>query len=162
MKLSKFKEILSNLDQLNFQLSNGEIVPAHYHVTEVGQITKNFIDCGGTIRKEERVNFQLWFSDDVDHRLEVGKMMDIIKLSEGKLGITDQEIEVEYQSNTIGKYALDFDGNNFVLVNTMTDCLASDKCLVPENANTKIKVNLSELMAKPDGGGGCTPGSGCC
>ncbi|MFT5266034.1 MAG: hypothetical protein ACI8YQ_004794 [Polaribacter sp.] len=158
MKLSKFKEILTNLDQLNFQLSNGEKVPAHYHVTEVGQITKKFIDCGGIIRKEERVNFQLWFSNDVDHRLEVKKMRDIITLSESKLGITDQEIEVEYQSDTIGKYALDFDGNNFVLVNTMTDCLAPDKCLVPE---TKVKVNLVDLMAKPNEGG-CTPGGGCC
>ncbi len=160
MKLSKFKEILTNLDELNFQLSNGEKVPAHYHVTEVGQITKNFIDCGGTIRKEERVNFQLWFSDDVDHRLNVKKMMDIIAISESKLGITDQEIEVEYQSNTIGKYALDFDGQNFVLANTMTDCLASDQCGIPEKT-TKVKVNLSELMAKPNGGS-CTPGGGCC
>jgi hypothetical protein len=27
---------------------------------------------------------------------------------------SDEEIEVEYQSNTIGKYDLDFNGKNFV------------------------------------------------
>jgi len=157
MKLSQFKNILSQGSQVNFQLENGEKVPAHYHVTEVGQITKNFIDCGGTIRKEEVVNFQLWSSDDLEHRLEASKLLNIIELSETKLGISDQEIEVEYQSHTIGKYNLDFDGENFVLVSTMTDCLAPDNCLVPEE---KPMISLSNLVAKPSNG--CTPGGGCC
>lgn len=156
MKLSKFKEIISSLEQLHFQLPNGESVPAHYHVTEVGQIVKNFIDCGGTIRKEEVVNFQLWFSDDVDHRLEAKKLLNIITLSEEKLGISDQEIEVEYQSDTIGKYELDYDGKNFLLQAKMTDCLATDKCMVPE---VKPKISLVNLVAKSNG---CTPGGGCC
>lgn len=31
-----------------FKLENGNSVPEHFHVTEVGIITKDFIDCGGT------------------------------------------------------------------------------------------------------------------
>ena len=46
MKLSKIKEILPLLENVEFQLENGNFVPEHFHVTEVGQITKNFIDCG--------------------------------------------------------------------------------------------------------------------
>jgi hypothetical protein len=25
-------------------------VPTHYHITEVGKVQKDFIDCGGTVR----------------------------------------------------------------------------------------------------------------
>jgi len=47
MKLSEFKHLLSNLETLHFRLENGHQVPVHFHVTEVGMITKKFIDCGG-------------------------------------------------------------------------------------------------------------------
>jgi hypothetical protein len=60
MKLSKIKEILPTLEHVEFQLENGTFVPEHFHVTEVGQINKIFIDCGGVIRNEKVVNFQLW------------------------------------------------------------------------------------------------------
>ena len=58
--------------------------------------------------------------------------MNIIELSESKLGLTDEEIEVEYQGETIGKYGMDYNGNNFLLVSKTTDCLAKDKCGIPE------------------------------
>ncbi|MGA8855051.1 MAG: DUF6428 family protein, partial [Christiangramia sp.] len=48
MKLSEFKNQLSRLKEIAFQLPNGQLVPEHFHVTEVGKITKHFIDCGGT------------------------------------------------------------------------------------------------------------------
>ena len=97
MKLSTLKEHIKSIDSLHFQLPDGQLVPSHYHVTEVGMIQKNFIDCGGTIREEKVVNFQLWFSDDVDHSLQPNRLLDIIQLSEEKLGLGDFEIEVEYQ-----------------------------------------------------------------
>lgn len=96
MKLSNIKEILPTLDDVEFQLENGTFVPKHFHVTEVGGITKHFIDCGGTIRNEKVVNFQLWNANDFEHRLKPTKLLNIIKLSEEKLGIEDAEIEVEY------------------------------------------------------------------
>ena len=40
MKLSEIKNQLKNLTQIGFQLPNGELVPSHFHVTEVGLITK--------------------------------------------------------------------------------------------------------------------------
>lgn len=156
MKLSEFKEIVNTLDDLKFELPNGETIPSHYHVTEVGSITKDFIDCGGTIRKEKVVNFQLWYSNDYEHKLEPQKMLDIIKLSEEKLGIENLEIEVEYQAETIGKFGLEFNGNAFMLTTKMTDCLASEKCGIPQE---KPKLNLSNLTINANS---CNPGSGCC
>jgi len=157
MKLSDIKQILPSLENVEFQLENGTFVPEHFHVTEVGQLTKNFIDCGGVIRSEKVVNFQLWNADDFKHRLKPGKLLNIIQLSEDKLGIEDHEIEVEYQSETIGKYDLEFNGKTFVLVNKTTACLAGDACGIPSEKQMK---NLSELTLNQSNS--CTPGSGCC
>ncbi|MBK6952896.1 MAG: hypothetical protein IPH24_12850 [Crocinitomicaceae bacterium] len=157
MKLSEIKKHLETVNDVTFQLPDGSIVPIHFHVTEVGQITKHFIDCGGTVRNEKKVNFQLWEANDFDHRLAPQKLLNIISLSENKLGIEDSEIEVEYQSNTIGKYDLGFDGKNFLLLNKQTDCLAKDNCGIPAE---KLKLKMSDLSAKADSC--CTPGGGCC
>ena len=99
MKLSEVKVQLQNLDQLTFQLPDGSQVPSHFHVTEVGVVQKHFIDCGGTLRDEKVVNFQLWSSIDIDHRLHPQKLKDIIQLSEKLLDMGDYEVEVEYQGH---------------------------------------------------------------
>jgi hypothetical protein len=156
MKLSQAKNILKSAEVVNFILPDGTSVPEHFHVTEVGLITKNFIDCGGTVRKEIVVNFQLWNANDLDHRLKPQKLLNIIELSEKVLGIEDLEIEVEYQSQTIGKYDLDFNGKDFVLLNKKTACLAQDQCGVPSE---KPKVRLSEMKSQQSC---CTPGGSCC
>lgn len=156
MKLSEIKNKLNTLENVVFVLPNGTYVPEHFHVTEVGLITKNFIDCGGTVRKETVVNFQLWDANDFDHRLKPQKLLNIIALSEKVLGIEDFEIEVEYQAETIGKYDLGFNGTEFTLLNKQTACLAEDQCGIPAE---KQKVKLSEISSQTNS---CTPGGGCC
>lgn len=157
MKLSEIKNHLADMEALCFMLPNGTFVTQNFHVTEVGLITKNFIDCGGTVRKETVVNFQLWEdSNDEDHRLKPNKLLSIIALSEKVLGIEDFEIEVEYQDTTIGKYDLGFDGKNFTLQNKQTACLAQGQCGVPSD---RQKVSLSAISAQSNS---CTPGGGCC
>ncbi len=59
MKLSTLKEHLASLSAINFKLPDGTFLPSHFHVTEVGLVSKHFIDCGGTERKEKVANFQL-------------------------------------------------------------------------------------------------------
>ncbi len=156
MKLSQVKAMLTTLDNLSFKLEKGTEIPKHFHITEVGMVTKNFIDCGGTIRSEKLVNFQLWYSTDKDHRLLPKKLLDIIELSENKLGIEDFEVEVEYQSDTIGKYALAFDENQFILKSKTTACLAEDQCGIPQE---KPRIKLTELV---NNSSSCNPKSGCC
>jgi hypothetical protein len=157
MKLSEIKKQLDTATGVNFVLENGTIVPEHFHVTEVGVITKHFIDCGGTVRNEKVANFQLWNANDTNHRLKPKKLQDIIALSEKVLGMEDLEIEVEYQSDTIGKYGLQFKNGNFVLTTKQTDCLAKDNCGAPAE---KQKVKLEELSNPAEAC--CTPGGGCC
>jgi hypothetical protein len=155
MKLSEVKNKLNQLEKISFQLPNGELVPNHFHVTEVGKITKHFIDCGGTVRNEEVANFQLWNANDYDHRLHPEKLLNIIELSEKVLGIGDLEIEVEYQAETIGKFGLDFNGEKFLLTSKQTDCLAKDQCGIPVE---KTKVKISDLNNEPC----CSPDGNCC
>jgi hypothetical protein len=149
MKLSAVKNQLNQLSQIAFKLPTGELVPEHFHVTEVGKITKDFIDCGGKRRSEAVVNFQLWNANDYNHRLHPEKLLSIIELSEKVLGIGDLDVEVEYQAGTIGKFGLEFDGESFLLVNKQTECLALDGCGIP------VSKILKEVNA-------CVPGSGCC
>ena len=151
MKINDIKEKLNTLESIKFILPNGEALPVHFHVTEVGVVSKNFIDCGGTVRKDTVANFQLWTADDFDHRLAPQKLIEIIELSEKILELQNLEIEVEYQSDTIGKFGLDFDGNNFLLINTKTDCLNKDKCGIPEVESKDMPANTS-----------CSPKTGCC
>ena len=170
MTLEQIKKQLSTAEAVNFELQNGTTVPEHFHVTEVGVVTKHFIDCGGTVRNEKVANFQLWDANDFEHRLKPQKLLNIIKLSEKVLGMEDLEIEVEYQAEiedsqtqknqikrlqTIGKYDLEFNGKSFVLVSKRTACLASDACGIPQE---KQKVNLSEVTPQNS----CKPGGGCC
>jgi hypothetical protein len=61
------------------------------------------------------------------------------------------EVEVEYQTDTIGRYALDFKQGKFMLIQKQTDCLAKEKCGISMEA-LPLAVNTSD----------CAPGSGCC
>ncbi len=151
MKISDLKKELTGIDQLHFYLPDGKTIPAHFHITEVGVITKNFIDCGGKVREEKAASLQLWEADDYDHRLSTEKLLGIITLAESKLGLKDLEVEVEYQAGTIGKFGLEFKDGNFLLTNKQTACLALENCGLPT-----VVTNL--VQAK----GSCTPGSGCC
>ncbi len=149
MKISEVKNALIELEAVRFQLPDGSYLAPHFHVTEVGLVTKHFIDCGGTERTETHANFQLWEADDYDHRLAPQKFLHIMKLCEKVLGETDHEIEVEYQQSTVGKFGLMFDGTDFILTNKKTDCLARDACGIPDNA-------------QKDASSCCLPASGCC
>lgn len=151
MLLSEFKQKLKTVAEVTFLKPDGTTVPKHFHITEVGQINKRFIDCGGTVRNENAISMQLWESIDVWHRLEPTKLNLIIEIAENKLQIGNHEIEIEYQSNTVGKYGVEFDNGTFKLTKTNTACLASDKCGIP------MFKKVAETVQSC-----CSPNSGCC
>ena len=153
MLISAFKQTLRELDTLKFQLPNGAFVPAHFHITEVGNITRNFIDCGGVQRQENKLNLQLWVASDTDHRLDPTNLLNILQLAEKQLGNSNVEVEVEYQQSTIGRYKLAFNGAVFQLINTQTACLALNQCGIPQE-KPRVRVTASGLS--------CNPNSGCC
>jgi hypothetical protein len=152
MKISEMKQSLAELPAVSFKLPDGTFLPPHFHVTEVGLVTKHFIDCGGVERRETLANFQLWEAGDYDHRLAPKKFLHILQLSKKILGSEELEIEVEYQQATIGKFGLEFDGHDFQLTAKQTACLAQDACGIPD-----AFMALPQLSVAC-----CTPGGGCC
>jgi len=158
MTLHEFQTNLNQVTEVQFQLSNGLQLPKHVHITELGWLSKNYIDCGAKSRTENRITFQLWYANDVDHQLTPQKIQSIIAASMPLLPSTDLELEVEYQlESTIGKFGLEFTAGVFVLTPTFTTCLAQDHCgISPEQLPAQIQQGTWKAKTS------CDPNSNCC
>lgn len=134
MNVKMFNNLLaSNPDAgLYVMLPGGEFVPEHFHITEVGRVDKQFIDCGGTRRESPSCILQIWVANDTAHRLNTTKLSKIMKAAVGFVD-DDLPLVVEYGSETVATYPL---GNAevtpkgllLVLGTRPTACLAMDKC----------------------------------
>jgi hypothetical protein len=135
MNLRDFKSILADrpTSKVVFALPEGAPIPPHYHVTEVGYVTKRFFDCGGTQRSRESCVLQLWTANDLDHQLTAEKISSILEYTQSVLPNEDLEVEVEYQlssttifrvescNRVLGKMVFQLGSKN-------TECLAPDRC----------------------------------
>jgi hypothetical protein len=135
MDTQKFYQSLSASEDatVRFQLPTGELIPAHFHVTEVGRIDRNFIDCGGTRRHAASCLLQTWTAEDFEHRLSAGKLAKILQLAAPILGPFDLPVEVEYGVEVAAQYTVaaahtEPGAITFVLQGKQTDCLAKDQC----------------------------------
>ena len=153
MKLSELKNALAQnpAAHLRFLLPNGELTPAHSHVTEVARVDKRFIDCGGTLRTDSLCRLQTWAADDVDHRLTAGKLLNIFNLAESVLLTDDLEVDVEHEAGYISQFPLEAIEMKsaeiiFRLGVRHTACLAMDKCLPPAAPSefSPLKFNFKE------------------
>lgn len=142
MRVSHFDRLLRQhaTDQLRFALPDGTLVPAHFHVTEVGRVEKRFIDCGGTRRTEAACVLQVWVADDRDHRLAAGKLSGILGLASDLLAGQDLAVEVEFERGVVSQYPVTGSEHQdglllFHLGLKHTDCLAKDRCGIPVTGN---------------------------
>src|SRR6185312_6150245 len=107
MNLSALKTYLRQHPQRNVRLilPDGDPIPADFHVTEVGHVAKNFIDCGGTVRRVDTCLLQTWVADnDPQHRLSAEKLAKILDLADKVLPGEDLEVEVEYEPCCVAQY----------------------------------------------------------
>ena len=157
MTLHQLRSHLAGGGSPAFYFQDGQAVPAHFHVTELGEVTRHFIDCGGTTRLEKKANLQLWTSIDTDHRLAGERFLQIIGIAEERLGLGDLELSVEYQGEqTIETYGLSLDkAGHLTLTPVATACLAGEVCGVPA-------VIAKPVMKVIEATSCCTPGGGCC
>jgi Family of unknown function (DUF6428) len=135
MTVTQLVEVLEGNTEssLHIMLPSGEFIPDHFHVTEIGYVRKNFIDCGGTRRRSVACLLQVWTAHDIEHRLVAGKLAKIIRLARPILESDDLPVEVEYGVEVAAQYRLmnvevTPKGLLFVLVGRRTECLASDHC----------------------------------
>ena len=120
-------------ERMHFMLPDKSFVPAHFHITEVGRVQKDFIDCGGTVRSATTCLLQVWVAHDVDHRLETTKLAKIMEIAQPLLGSDQLPVEIESEGDAISQYPLGGaestpSGLLFYLGSKHTACLAPEKC----------------------------------
>jgi hypothetical protein len=134
MKLSDLRTVLELHPNTlpRFVLPDGDSIPSHAHVTEVGHVVKNFIDCGGVTGKSETVVLQTHVGQDIDHRLTSGTFAKILKLGERVLPHDQLDVEVEYDCCVVAQYPIEEvrpvgDRLDVVLGKRYTQCLAQER-----------------------------------
>ena len=115
-----------------FILPNGDYIPQHAHVTEVGHVVRNFIDCGGLPGKEEKVVLQTHVGDDIDHRLRSDRFAQILRLGNRVIPSADFDVDVEYDCCVVAQYPIaeaTADGGhlNLILRRGRTQCRARER-----------------------------------
>lgn len=135
MTLDAFLDVLSRNPgvALHLMLPDGSFVPSHFHVTEVGRVQKDFIDCGGTLRSSTSCVLQVWVADDTEHRLDSTKLAGILGLAAPVLRGTALPVEVEYEDGRVSQFPVAAaevtpGGILFHLGSKHTACLAPDRC----------------------------------
>lgn len=153
MKLSDLHRVLEkHPDTLpRFVLPDGDFIPPHAHVTEVGHVVKNFIDCGGVIGKSETVLLQTHVGQDTDHRLKSDRFAKILQLGERVLPHDQIEVEVEYDCCVVAQYPVSgvkLAGGHLdvILGKRRTQCLAQER-----QKGAGVAVDAC-----------CAPGAACC
>lgn len=120
--------------ELNFYLPDSERIPQHFHITDVGSVVRNFIDCGGQTRTEQYVQIQLWLGADTDHRLTTDTADKILQQSQPVLNLlpdlSHSEVMIEYKRDLISQYPIESIKEtgteiNVFLGNLDTQCLAA-------------------------------------
>lgn len=114
--------------------TDGEPIEAHFHVTEIGRVQRDFVDCGGTIRRIVTCLLQTWVGEDVDHRITAGKLLKAFAHAAPILGDEDLPVEFEYEAcNVVQLVLADVrrEADRFVLQlgRKHTDCLAKELCV---------------------------------
>jgi hypothetical protein len=157
MNLDDFATALrNNPDKLiSLVMPNGAAIPSHFHITEIGKVVKDFVDCGGTRRSSVSCMLQTLVANDTDHRISTSKLAAIVDKA-SVLGLTgDLPVEAEVQIETVGVYSVDSvtvsdDKLAFALSAKQTACLAPDAC------------RLDVLPVVGQDGGCCGGETDCC
>lgn len=133
--LKALKDILLENEYVHMQimLPDGSFVPPHFHVTEIGKVKKDFVDCGGTLREVTSCLLQILVADDVDHRLTSTKLKIIFDHANKLFCSEDIIVEIEYEQEFISQFPIAEieitpSGLLYVLGKKHTACLAPDKC----------------------------------
>ena len=133
MMLKALQEVLAHHPTTfpRFVLPDGEYIPSHAHVTEVGHVLRNYIDCGGETGREEKVLLQTHVGSDLQHRLRSDQFGKILELGRRVIPDDELEVEVEYDGCIVSQYPISdarVEGEHldFQLTRNQTQCRAQE------------------------------------
>ena len=143
MKLNDLKSVLAEHPGTfpRFILPQGDHIPAHAHVTEVGHTAKNFIDCGGVTGRTETVLLQTHVGNDTDHRLTSERFGKILQLGDQVLPHDGLDVEVEYDCCVVAQYPIasatrSGEYLDLILAKKRTQCLARERSALHDAASS--------------------------
>jgi len=155
MNFENVKNILANNPKKSiiFTLPNEEVVPASFHITDVGVVNRHLIDCGGQTRTEEQVHLQLWTGKDYDHRVTTDTANRILNQSQSVIN----KIKEPKTAQVLVEYQLDWHGIPIFSLFAVNDMQASD---------TEVNILLSTIqtacLAAERSNSECGVSEGCC
>lgn len=136
MTVSTLRSVLAAAADLPITViwPDGEPIEANFHVTEIGRVQRDFVDCGGTVRQSVTCLLQSWVGDDLDHRITGGKLLKAFVHAEPILRGEDLPVEFEYDAcNVVQLKVLSAVVETGRLVirlgKKQTDCLAKELCI---------------------------------
>ena len=136
MSVAAFKRALASAPELPLTVlwPDGDPIEAHFHITEVGRVQKDFVDCGGTVRRVVTCLLQTWVGEDVEHRITAGKLLNAFAHAEAVLGAHDLPVELEYEACNVVQFSVvsvTQEASRLVvqLGSKHTDCLAKEICV---------------------------------
>jgi hypothetical protein len=115
-----------------FVLPDGDHIPPHAHVTEVGHVVRNFIDCGGLTGRDEKIVVQTHVGDDNEHRLRSERFAKILRLGNRVIPSANLDVDVEYDCCVVAQYPItdavaDGEHLNLILRRGRTQCRARER-----------------------------------
>ena len=170
MTLQEFKSLLQDNRGKLFQvvLPTGDAVPVSFHITEVGRVEKTFVDCGGKLHTRKTAQLQVWVGPDEDHRIQAGKMADILDRSVEIVPDDTLPLELEYEMENgfvsqlpVAGFSTSDEAVVLELGVRHTECLAPELCIVPAPTATQSVALTMAPSGAASNGCGCGP-SGCC
>jgi hypothetical protein len=151
MLLKELKQVLKTnpTSLVRFRLPDGSLLAAHAHITEVGLVTKSFIDCGGTTREERKCQLQSWVAEDYDHRLRADKLLSIIDKAQVIVGNDDLPVDVEHDVGFAAAFPISSVtvAHGEVIIESAsrhTQCLAPEKCCPPQTGSGLISLGRKQ------------------
>ena len=161
MNLPHFLELLKTHPNkgITLALPDGTTAPAHFHITEVGHLTRSFLDCGGKKHRLETCLLQVWTAHDYNHRIQAGKLARIVELAFDLFSNTDVPVEFEHEAPVltqmpIASCDIQTDTLVFNLTYKAPDCLAKDICLpkpdfsLPDLPSKTIKTGSFQIFKR--------------
>jgi hypothetical protein len=108
MKIDYLQQMLEkHTDRFpRFVLTDGDYIPVHAHLTEVGHVVKNFVDCGGATGKDEKLVVQTHVGNDTEHRLRADRFAKILSVAGTVLPTADLDVEIEYDCCVVAQYPI--------------------------------------------------------
>ena len=144
IKVSALKAALAAAPDLPITVvwTDGDPIEPHFHVTEVGRVQKDFVDCGGTVRRLVTCLLQTWGETTRTIASLAANSSRRLPMRPRSSALKNLPVELEYENCNVVQLVVasvrqESDRLVLQLGSKHTDCLAKEVCLPGGNKDAK-------------------------